>query len=49
MAAVVSNDKEVGQRPWADVWPDCSPEDEAAQSRTRRSRGKVGFQIGTSE
>jgi len=49
MAAVVSNDKEVGQRPWADVWPDCSDEDEAAQSRTRRCRGKVGFQIETSE
>jgi hypothetical protein len=48
MAAVVSNDKEGGQRPWADVWPDCSPEDEAAQSRTR-SRGKVGFQIEASE
>jgi hypothetical protein len=43
MTAVVSNDTEVGQRPWADVWPDCSPDDAAAQSRTRRSRGKVGF------
>lgn len=49
MATVPSNDKEGGERPWAEVWPDFSPEDEAAQSRTRRSRGKVGFQIGASE
>lgn len=49
MAAMVGNENESGQRPWADVWPDCGPEDEAAQSRTRHGRGQVGFQIGPSK
>lgn len=45
MAAVVSNDQDGGQRPWAEVWPDCSPEDATAQLRTRHRLGQVGLHI----
>jgi hypothetical protein len=49
MTALSSNEDGGEQRPWAEVWPDCSPEDEATQSRTGRTSRKVGLQIGASK
>lgn len=39
--AATNNDDEGGQSPWIDVWPDCSPEDEAVQSGIRQISGQV--------
>jgi len=48
MAAISSSDNEDEHCPWADVWPDCSPEDEVVQLRNGHSPRQVGVQVGVS-